>query len=182
MSRVGKMIIPLPKGVTVTADGGEVRVKGPKGELARPVLDDTRVVIEGAQARVELHESAPRGADARHGTMRANLANMVHGVTEGFSRTLEINGVGYRAAMDGKRKLVLQLGYSHPINFELPEGVEAAVEGNNRIVLRSINKELLGQTAANVRGFRPPEPYKGKGIKYEGEHIIRKAGKTAGSS
>ncbi len=182
MSRVGKKIIPLPKGVTVTATAAEVRVKGPKGELARPVLPDTSVVVEGSEARVLLAESAPRGADARHGTMRANLANMVHGVTEGFSRALEINGVGYRAQMEGKRKLVLQLGYSHPINFDLPEGVEAAVEGNNRIVLRSINKELLGQVAANVRGFRPPEPYKGKGIKYEGEHIVRKAGKTAGST
>jgi large subunit ribosomal protein L6 len=182
MSRVGKMIIPLPAGVSVKAEGGEVRVKGPKGELARPVLLDTRVVVEGSEARVELDEHAGKGADARHGTMRANLANMVHGVHEGFKRTLEINGVGYRAAMDGKRKLVLQLGYSHPINFDLPEGVDAAVEGNNRIVLQGISKELVGQVAANVRGFRPPEPYKGKGIKYEGEHIIRKAGKTAGSS
>jgi large subunit ribosomal protein L6 len=176
------MIISLPAGVTVKADGGAVQVKGPKGELARPLLDDTRVVIDGSEVRVELDEHPAKGADARHGTMRANLANMVRGVSEGFKRTLEINGVGYRAAMDGKRRLVLQLGYSHPINFDLPEGVDAAVEGNNRIVLQSINKELLGQAAANVRGFRPPEPYKGKGIKYEGEHIIRKAGKTAGSS
>ncbi|HVP38502.1 MAG TPA: 50S ribosomal protein L6 [Candidatus Saccharimonadales bacterium] len=182
MSRVGKKILPLPKGVTVTAEGGQVRVKGPKGELSRPILPDTSVVVSGAEVRVELAASAAKGADARHGTMRANLANMVHGVTEGFSRSLEINGVGYRAAMEGKRRLVLQLGYSHPIAYDLPEGVEATVEGQNKILLRSINKELLGQAAANVRAFRPPEPYKGKGIKYEGEHIIRKAGKTAGST
>ncbi len=176
------MIIPLPAGVSVKAEGGEVRVKGPKGELARPVLPDTRVVVEGAVARVELDERGGKGSGARHGTMRANLANMVHGVTQGFKRTLEINGVGYRAQMEGKRKLVLQLGYSHPINFDLPDGVDAAVEGNNRIVLSGISKELVGQVAANVRGFRPPEPYKGKGVKYEEEHIVRKAGKTAGST
>ncbi len=180
MSRVGKMIIPLPSGVSVTSQGGAVRVKGPKGELQRPLLAGTSVVVEGAVARVELAEG-PMASGAMHGTMRANLNNMVHGVTEGFNKVLEINGMGYRAAMDGKRKLVLQLGYSHPIHFELPDGVDAAVEGQNRIVLKSINKELLGQVAANVRGFRPPEPYKGKGVKYEGEHIIRKAGKTAGS-
>ena len=175
------MLIMLPSGVTVASQSGVVKVKGPKGELSRPLLQDTSIRVDGAEVRVELSEGI-KGGDARHGTMRANLANMVKGVTEGFSKTLEINGMGYRAAMDGKRKLVLQLGYSHPINFELPEGVEAAIEGQNRIVLRSANKELLGQTAANVRGFRPPEPYKGKGIKYDYERIIRKAGKTAGSS
>ena len=182
MSRVGKKIIPIPTGVTVKSEDGVVKVKGPKGELAEALLQDTSIVLEGADLRVELAQTGSKGADARHGTMRANLANMVKGVTEGFSRTLEINGMGYRAAMDGKRKLVLQLGYSHPVNFELPAGVDAAVEGNNKIVLSSINKQLLGQTAAEVRGFRPPEPYKGKGIKYDDERIIRKAGKTAGSS
>ena len=181
MSRVGKKVIPLPAGVQVASSGGEVSVKGPKGELKRPLLPDTSVVIDGSEVRVQLAEGV-KGADARHGTMRANLANMVKGVTEGFSKTLEINGMGYRAAMDGKRKLVLQLGYSHPIHYELPQGVDAAVEGNNKIVLQSINKELLGQTAANVRGFRPPAPDKGKGVKYDYERIIRKAGKTAGSS
>ncbi len=181
MSRVGKKIIPLPAGVTVKADHASVSVKGPKGELTRPVLNHTKIVVDGAEIRVELDPNA-KGADAMHGTMRANLNNMVLGVTQGFSRTLEINGMGYRAALDGKRKLVLQLGYSHPVNFDLPAGVDAAVEGNNKIVLSSINKELLGQTAAEVRGFRPPEPYKGKGIKYDDERIIRKAGKTAGSS
>ena len=178
MSRVGKMVIPLPTGVTVTSQGGRVRVKGPKGELERLVLGGTRVVVEGSEARVELMGESRGSAGAMHGTMRANLANMVAGVTEGFSRVLEINGMGYRAAMDGKRKLVLQLGYSHPINFQLPDGVDAAVEGQNRIVLKSINKELLGQVAANVRGFRPPEPYKGKGVKYVEEVIKKKVGKA----
>ena len=182
MSRVGKKVIPLPAGVTVKAEAGVVKVKGPKGELDVALLPDTSIVLEGAELRVELAQTGSKGADARHGTMRANLANMVKGVTEGFTRTLEINGMGYRVAMEGKRKLVLQLGYSHPIQFQLPAGVEAAVEGNNRIVLSGISKELVGQAAAEVRAFRPPEPYKGKGIKYEGEHIIRKAGKTAGSS
>ncbi len=173
------MIIALPSGVSVSTEGSQVRVKGPKGELARPLLPGTRVAVEGAEVRVEL-VGAGKGLDAMHGTMRANLANMVKGVTEGFVKTLEVNGMGYRVAMDGKRKLVLQLGYSHPIEFPLPDGVDAAIEGNNRIVLRSMNKELLGQTAANVRHFREPEPYKGKGIKYDYEHIVRKAGKTAG--
>src|SRR5439155_13607897 len=135
MSRVGKMIIPLPTGVTVSAQDGAVRVKGPKGELQRPLLLGTSVVVEGAMARIEL-DAASQGTAAMHGTMRANLASMVAGVTDGFSKTLEINGMGYRAAMDGKRKLVLQLGYSHPIHFELPDGVDAAVEGQNRIVLQ----------------------------------------------
>jgi large subunit ribosomal protein L6 len=180
MSRVGKKIIPLPAGVTVKSDGEMVSVKGPKGELSRSVLPHMKIVVDASEIRVELDEA--NGVSAMHGTMRANLNNMVTGVTQGFTRTLEINGMGYRAAMDGKRKLVLQLGYSHPVHFELPATVDAAVEGNNKIVLSSINKEVLGQAAAEIRGFRPPEPYKGKGIKYDNEHVIRKAGKTAGSS
>ncbi len=182
MSRVGKKRVPVPAGVSITTSEGMVKVTGPKGELSRPLLPDTSVRMEGSEAVVVLAEGADRKAGARHGTMRANLNNMVIGVTEGYTRVLEISGVGYRALAEGKGKLVLQLGYSHPIHFELPQGIEAAVEQNNtRVVLKGISKELVGQVAANVRGFRPPEPYKGKGVKYDFEVIRRKAGKTAGS-
>jgi large subunit ribosomal protein L6 len=155
-----------------------VRVKGPNGELTHPVLAGTHVVVDGAEARVSSERVVRNPA---FGTMRAKLNNMVLGVTTGFSRGLEIQGTGYRAAMDGAT-LVLQLGYSHPIRFEVPQGITIKVENPTRIRVSGADKAQVGQVAANIRGFRPPEPYKGKGVRYEGEYVRRKAGKAAGSA
>jgi large subunit ribosomal protein L6 len=179
MSRVGKLPVPIPSGVTVVVeDDRVVRVKGPKGELTHPVLLGTKVVVEGAVARVSAERIL---RNPMFGTMRAKLNNMVLGVTAGFSRNLEIQGTGYRAAMEG-RTLVLQLGYSHAIRFESPEGITIKVENPTRIGVSGADKAQVGQVAANIRGFRPPEPYKGKGVRYEGEYVRRKAGKAAGSA
>jgi large subunit ribosomal protein L6 len=178
MSRVGKMPVAIPAGVTVVVDEGWVKVKGPKGELKTHVLTGTEVAIEGGEARV-LSEKKRR--NPAFGTMRAHIANMVTGVTAGFSKTLEIVGTGYRANMEGKN-LVLQVGYSHPVTFTPPEGVTIQVENPTRVVVRGADKGMVGQVAAEIREVRPPEPYKGKGIKYEGEYIRRKAGKAAGAS
>jgi large subunit ribosomal protein L6 len=179
MSRIGKLAIPVPKGVTVEVKGGVVRVKGPKGQLEKDVAPRTAVAVEGNVVKVTRADDS-RESRAAHGMMRALTNNMVRGVTEGFARTLEINGVGYRAEVKGKQ-LVLQLGYSHPVEYPLPQGVEAKVE-KNQIVLSAIDRELLGRTAAKVRSFRPPEPYKGKGIKYVEEHIQRKVGKAGATA
>jgi large subunit ribosomal protein L6 len=178
MSRVGKRPVPIPTGVTVAVEDHEVRVKGPKGELSMRVLAGTRVTIEGGEARVA---SDRLGKNPAFGTMRAQISNMVTGVTAGFSKTLEIVGTGYRAAMDGK-KLVLQVGYSHPVAFEPPEGITIKVDSPTRLTVSGADKALVGQVAADIRAVRPPEPYKGKGIKYEGEYIRRKAGKAAGAA
>jgi len=178
MSRVGKRPVPIPSGVSVVIQDDLVRVKGPKGELTHPVLAGTRVAIEGAEARVSSERLTRNPA---YGTMRAKLNNMVLGVTAGFSRTLEIVGTGYRAQMDGAT-LVLQLGFSHPIRFEVPPGITIKVETPTRIVVSGADKAQVGQVAANIRGFRPPEPYKGKGVRYEGEYVRRKAGKAAGAA
>jgi large subunit ribosomal protein L6 len=178
MSRIGKRPVAIPPGVTVQVADGAVRVKGPKGELSTHVLAGTTVVVEGAEARVSAERLTRNPA---FGTMRANINNMVAGVTAGFSKTLEIVGTGYRAQMDGK-KLVLQLGYSHPIVFDPPQGITIKVENPTRLTVSGIDKALVGQVAADIRGFRPPEPYKGKGVKYEGEYIRRKAGKAAGAA
>ena len=178
MSRVGKLPVAIPGGVTVAVADGEIRVKGPKGELTHPVLAGTTVTVEGAEARVTAEKIV---RNPMFGTMRAKLANMVTGVTTGFTKTLEIVGTGYRAQMDGKN-LVLQLGYSHPIRFEPPEGVTVKAESPTRVSIHGADKYMVGQVAADIRGFRPPEPYKGKGVKYEGEYIRRKAGKAAGST
>src|SRR5258705_826490 len=178
MSRVGKLPVAIPGGVTVAVADGEVRVKGPKGELTHPVLPGTTVTVDGAEARVTAEKIV---RNPMFGTMRAKLANMVTGVTTGFSKVLEIVGTGYRAQMDGKN-LVLQLGYSHPIRFEPPEGITVKAETATRVVISGPDKYMVGQVAADIRGFRPPEPYKGKGVKYEGEYIRRKAGKAAGST
>jgi len=178
MSRVGKRPVPIPSGVSVVVQDEQVRVKGPKGELSHPVLAGTRVVVEGAEARVSSERLVRNPA---FGTMRAKLNNMVLGVTNGFSRSLEIQGTGYRAAMDGSA-LVLQLGFSHPIRYEVPKGIDIKVENPTRIKVSGADKALVGQVAANIRGFRPPEPYKGKGVRYEGEYVRRKAGKAAGSA
>ena len=177
MSRIGKLPIAIPKGVTVNASGSNVSVKGPKGTLSLAVHPQVKVTTEGNEVVCSRADDS-RQSRAAHGLMRAQVANMVTGVSTGFQRKLEINGVGYRAEVSGK-KLVLQLGYSHPVEYALPEGVTAAVE-KNLVTLSAIDKQLLGATAAKVRSFRPPEPYKGKGIKYLEETILRKAGKAAG--
>ena len=175
MSRIGKKPVPLPEGVRAELSGTVLTVTGPKGTLTRELRPEMRITIEDGAIRVERPSDARRHR-AFHGLTRNLVANMVEGVSKGFTRVLEINGVGYRAQVQG-RTLELNLGYSHPISFPLAEGVEAAVE-KNTLILRGIDKELLGQTAANIRAMRPPEPYKGKGIKYQEERILRKAGKT----
>jgi large subunit ribosomal protein L6 len=178
MSRVGKKPVPIPAGVTVTVADGLVKVKGAKAELQHVVLTGTTVAIEGGEVRVSAERIT---RNPMFGTMRAQIANMVTGVTTGFSKTLEIVGTGFRANMDGK-KLVLQLGFSHPVVFMPPEGINIKVESPTRLTISGADKALVGQVAADIRGFRPPEPYKGKGVKYEGEYIRRKAGKAAGSA
>jgi large subunit ribosomal protein L6 len=178
MSRVGKKPVPIPSGVTVTIADGYVKVKGPKVELQHIVLTGTSVAIEGNEVKVSAEKISRNPA---FGTMRAQIANMVTGVTTGFSKTLEIVGTGYRANMEGK-KLVLQLGFSHPVEFMSPEGITIKVETPTRLTISGANKAQVGQVAADIRGYRPPEPYKGKGVKYEGEYIRRKAGKAAGSA
>jgi large subunit ribosomal protein L6 len=178
MSRIGKIPVAIPGGVTVTVGEDAVKVKGPKGELQTHILIGTTVKVEGAEAQVTAEKLTRNPA---FGTMRALIQNMVLGVTQGFSKTLEIVGTGYRANMEGKN-LVLQLGFSHPIKFTPPEGINIKVENPTRLTISGADKCLVGQVAADIRGFRPPEPYKGKGIKYEGEYIRRKAGKAAGSA
>jgi large subunit ribosomal protein L6 len=177
MSRVGKQPIPLPSGVECKADGFEVHVKGPKGELSQRIHPDMNVKTSDGTVTVE------RPSDARlhrslHGLTRQLVANMVQGVSAGFEKNLEIVGVGYRAELAGKR-LVLMLGYSHPIVVEAPDGVQFEVEGNNKIKVAGIDKQVVGEMAARIRALRKPEPYKGKGIRYAGEFVRRKAGKTA---
>jgi len=178
MSRLGRKPIPVPKGVTVNTAAGAVAVKGPKGELKRTIPAGVTVKVEAGNV-VVTRESDSRDHRARHGLMRALLANMVKGVTDGFERKLEINGVGYRAEVAGQ-KLTMALGYSHPIIYDLPKGISGKVD-KNVIVLTGSDREVLGETAAKVRSFRPPEPYKGKGVKYVEETIRRKVGKTGAS-
>jgi large subunit ribosomal protein L6 len=180
MSRVGKKLIPLPAGVTLERAGKTVTVKGPKGTLTMDLLPGFGVAQEGTEVTVRIEDGNERQLNALHGTTRANLANMVTGVSVGFKKTLEIVGTGYRANMDGK-KLVLQLGYSHPVEFPSPEGITLVAETPTKVTITGIDRALVGQVAANIREKRPPEPYKGKGIKYEGERIRRKAGKSAGA-
>lgn len=177
-SRVGKRPIEVPSGVQVTRDGGSIRVKGPKGEMSFILGHGVDVQVEPKEITVT-QVGGGKQALALHGTTRAVIANMVTGVTQGFSKALEITGTGYRAQMSGK-KLTLQLGYSHPIDFDPPAGISIAVESPTRLTVNGFNKELVGQVAAKIRGFRPPEPYKGKGVRYAGEYIRRKAGKAAG--
>ena len=177
MSRVGKMIIPIPKGVELKKSGRIVSAKGPKGEISREVLPGIEVDIQEGVAHVR-QTSREKNASAIHGLSRALVNNLVVGVFRGFSKSLEIHGTGYRAQVQGN-KLVLTLGFSHPIEHMLPGGIQARVDGN-KITVAGIDKELVGQVAADIRGYRPPEPYKGKGIRYEGEQVRRKAGKSAG--
>jgi len=177
-SRVGKKPINIPSGVQVTRDGASIRVKGPKGELAFAPAYGVAVDV-GPEEITVTQAGGGKQALALHGTTRAVLQNMVTGVSTGFSKTLEIVGTGYRAQMAGK-KLTMQLGYSHPVEFDPPAGITIVVESPTRLHVQGYDKQQVGQIAAIIRGFRPPEPYKGKGIKYAGEYIRRKAGKAAG--
>ncbi len=176
MSRVGRKPIKIPSGVNVQIDGDVVKVKGPKGQLELKLLPEVTVKVEGDQLLVE-RTGDTKIHRARHGLTRALLNNMVIGVSQGFVKGLEIIGIGYRAQLQGK-KLVLNLGYSHPIEYPIPEGIEITIEGNNKIFVKGIDKQKVGQVAAIIRGFRPPEPYKGKGIRYIGEYVRQKAGKA----
>jgi large subunit ribosomal protein L6 len=177
MSRIGKQPISLPDAVEVTIEPELVRVKGPKGELQERVSRAIDVREEDGQ--VVVTRPSDRGEHrALHGLTRSLIANMVEGVTNGFEKRLEIQGVGYRAQLQG-RKLILSLGYSHPVEMEAPEGVDFEVPAPTRIVVRGISKQAVGEAAAGVRKQRPPEPYKGKGIRYEGEYVARKVGKRA---
>ena len=177
MSRIGKMPIAIPAGVTVdVAENNKVTVKGPKGTLERVMAPEMEIKVEGAEVTVSRPNDLKRNKSL-HGLTRTLINNMVVGVTNGYEKKLEVNGVGYRAQKQGK-KLVLNLGYSHPVEMEDPEGVETVVDGTNVIFVRGIDKEKIGQYAAEIRDKRRPEPYKGKGIKYADEHIRRKVGKT----
>ena len=177
MSRIGKMPIAIPSGVTVElAENNKVTVKGPKGTLERVMSNEMAIKVEDGQITIERPNDLKR-SKSLHGLTRTLLNNMVIGVTDGYEKKLEVNGVGYRAQKQGK-KLTLNLGYSHPVEMEDPEGVETVVEGTNIIFVRGIDKEKIGQYAAEIRDKRRPEPYKGKGIKYADEHIRRKVGKT----
>lgn len=176
MSRIGKKPIGIPAGVKVAMSGSDVTVQGPKGNLNRRVADGITVQVDAENIQVLLGEGNG-SSDALQGLTRTLLANMVEGVTKGFEKVLEINGVGYRAELKGK-VLNLSLGYSHPVEYPLPEGISAEVEKQTKVTVKGIDKELVGATAAKIRSFRSPEPYKGKGIKYADERIVRKAGKT----
>jgi len=176
MSRVGKMPIAVPKGVEVKVAGASVTVKGPKGELSREINAEMKLEQSDGQIVVTRPSDLTRHR-AQHGLTRALVNNMVQGVSEGFAKTLEMQGVGYRAQMQGQ-DLVLAIGFSHPVNIPPPPGIEFEVEGTSRIIIRGINREQVGQVAADVRKIRPPEPYKGKGIRYLGEYVRRKAGKA----
>lgn len=176
MSRIGKKPIELPANTTVTINGNEMTVKGPKGQLSKEVSDQVTIKVEDSQVVVEpVNET--RLAKSLWGTFASHVNNMVTGVNEGFSKKLIIEGVGYRAEVQGNN-LVMQLGYSHPIEMSIPEGLTVTVEKND-LTVSGIDKEVVGQFAANIRSHRTPEPYKGKGIRYADEHIIRKEGKKA---
>ncbi len=176
MSRIGRLPVVIPAGVTVDVKAGnEVTVKGPNGTLERKLPAEMKIEVEGNEIKVSRPNDLKR-MKSLHGLTRSLIQNMVTGVTEGYKKVLEVNGVGYRAQKQGK-KLVLSLGYSHPVEMDDPEGVESSVDGN-KITVSGISKEKVGQYAAEIRTKRPPEPYKGKGIKYEDEIIRRKVGKT----
>lgn len=180
MSRVGKLPIPLPEGVSVSVDGSVVSVKGPKGELSMRMLADVKLAHDAE--RIEIQRSGDsRRERSVQGLTRRLVANMVEGVSNGFSKRLEITGVGYRADVKANL-LTLALGYSHPIVYQLPDGVEAKVEGQTSLTISGIDRQKVGEVAAEIRKLRPPEPYKGKGIRYSDEHVRRKAGKAGAAA
>jgi large subunit ribosomal protein L6 len=176
MSRVGRQPIVVPSAVKVSIEGDRVTVTGPKGELSRQFHSDVSIRLDNTQLLVSRPSDRPEHRSL-HGLARSLLANMVTGVSEGFTKVLELQGVGYRAQMQGQ-KLVLQVGYSHPVEITPPPGITLAAEGANRVTVQGINKELVGQVAADIRAVRPPDPYKGKGIRYQGERVRHKAGKA----
>ncbi|MGE5143711.1 MAG: 50S ribosomal protein L6 [Acidobacteriota bacterium] len=177
MSRIGKRPVPLPQGVTASIDGRTVTVKGPKGEISRTVHPELSVALENETVAVKRPSDEPRHK-ALHGLTRTLVANMVEGVTKGFSKSLEIQGVGYKAEVK-PFGVQLVVGYSHPVPYHAPKGIKISVDGNTQVKVEGVDKELVGQVAAELRSVRPPEPYKGKGIRYVGEQVRRKAGKTA---
>jgi large subunit ribosomal protein L6 len=175
MSRIGKKPVSVPGGVTAAVNGQEVKVKGPKGELKHVLIDDIIAKLDKGEIEIAMREDTPN-ARAMWGMSRTLVANLVAGVTEGFTKKLEITGVGYRAAVQGSN-VQLQLGYSHDVTFPIPQGIQVVCPKPTEIVITGIDKQKVGQVAAEIRRFRPPEPYKGKGIKYAGEFILRKEGK-----
>ena len=175
MSRIGKKPVSVPGGVTAAVNGQEVKVKGPKGELKHVLVDDIIAKLDKGEIEIAMCEDTPN-ARAMWGMSRTLVANLVAGVTEGFTKKLEITGVGYRAAVQGSN-VQLQLGYSHDVTFPIPQGIQVVCPKPTEIVITGIDKQKVGQVAAEIRRFRPPEPYKGKGIKYAGEFILRKEGK-----
>ena len=182
MSRIGKKPVAIPGGVTVEVNDNNIVVKGPKGELSYAHLPEVSVTVEDNQVVVTRADDSI-DARARHGLTRQLINNMVIGVSEGYEKKLEIIGVGYKAQAKGKT-VTLNLGHSHAIDYAAPEGIDIAQDEKNKqiLIIKGINKEDVGQAAADIRSFRPPEPYKGKGVRYVGEHVIRKAGKAAGSA
>ncbi len=178
MSRIGKKVIAVPAGVTVSFENGVVTVKGPKGQLTREIKGNIDVKNEGAEVHVVALDEA-KDTNAKHGLYRALIADMVKGVSEGFTRGLEIKGVGWKGQMQGN-KLVLNIGYSHPIEYVQPEGIKLECPGPTEITVSGIDKVLVGQVAADLRAYRTPEPYHGYGIRYKGEHVEHKEGKTSG--
>ena len=176
MSKIGRRPVEIPRGVIVQREGGVIIVRGPKGEIRRPLAPGVYVMLEEGKALVTSGGTGPTSR-AFHGHVRSELANMVTGVTGGYRRVLEVSGLGYRAEVSG-RALTLHVGYTHPVTMELPAGIEAKVEKQVLLTLEGIDKALIGQTAARIRAIRPPEPYKGRGIRYADEHVRRKAGKA----
>ena len=177
MSRIGRQPIPVPEGVTVAIGPGRVTVNGPKGELQQPISERMQVVEEDGELKVS--RPTDRGTDrAIHGLTRSLVANMVVGVTDGYQKELQIQGVGYRAKLSGKA-LELSVGYSHPVTISAPEGIEFEVPQPTQVIVRGIDKQLVGEIASQIRRVRPPEPYQGKGIRYAGEQVRRKVGKRA---
>lgn len=177
MSHIGNKAIAIPSGVTVTVDPEWITVKGAKGELKEPMQSGIEVVVADGQVKVT-RSSEAKETKSKHGLMRSLINNMIEGVTQGYEVKLEMVGTGYRVMQQGS-KLVLSVGFSHPVNVEQPKGVTFTVDGNTKISVKGISKYLVGQTAANIRRIKPPEPYKGKGIRYAGEHVARKVGKRA---
>jgi len=175
MSRIGNKAVSIPSGVTANVEGQTVKVKGPKGAMQVVLHDDVTVTMDKGTVKLEPRSETKR-ARSMWGTSRTMVANLVAGVTKGFEERLEITGVGYRAAVQGK-SLNLQLGFSHDVNFAIPEGIAIATPKPTEIVITGIDKQKVGHVAAEIRGYRPPEPYKGKGVKYAGEYIFRKEGK-----
>ncbi len=180
MSRIGKMPIPVPVGVQVLIEGRRVTIKGPKGEVTQELDPSITAELRDAKVLVKRPSDQPRHR-ALHGLTRSLLANMVTGVSEGFTKALELQGVGYRAQLQGA-KLVLAVGYSKPVEMSPPTGIQFEVDGTSRVLVKGIDKQLVGQVAADIRAVRPPEPYKGKGIRYLGEYVRRKAGKAGKAS